>query len=227
MRPLSFGCLSSRTSKRLTDRTVGAKSTLKNVVLGLVAGSLAAGVEITTSVWSWRQFPWVQPGYAGIPYSPYYPVFTDYLWGHLLGWTVALVLLIAVCLSTQSHANSDNCATVVTFVSLGDVLADAAKYDGKEIIVRGSYRMVIHGSVLMMSSCPANLVNLRQAKGYVENQSALKIIRSNTRKGSIQDDRGCAAWNLSSCTPRRVLRSELRTLRNREPRLSLCRARRQ
>jgi hypothetical protein len=82
--------------RRMDRRTAGVKSKLENVVLGLVAGSLAIGGEVATSVWYWRQLPWEQPGYAGIPYSPYYPSFTDYLWGHLFGWTVALIVCAVV-----------------------------------------------------------------------------------------------------------------------------------
>ena len=79
--------------KRIMGRTGdGDKSRLQNLVLGLIAAGLATGGEVASSVWYWRRFPWSQPGYAGIPYSPYYPSLTDYLWGHLFGWTVFVAI---------------------------------------------------------------------------------------------------------------------------------------
>jgi len=66
------------------------------------------------------------------------------------------------------------------------VLADAAKYDGKKITVRGLYRMVIHGSILMRSACPKVNVNLRGAPNWKGDKRALAVIRSLTKKDQFQ-----------------------------------------
>lgn len=66
------------------------------------------------------------------------------------------------------------------------VIADAAKYDGKEILVRGLYRMVIHGSVLMDRSCSNTDVNLRESSGYKANKEASALLRSLTKKDRFQ-----------------------------------------
>jgi hypothetical protein len=66
------------------------------------------------------------------------------------------------------------------------VLADPSQYDGKEITVRGLYRMVIHGSVLMSSDCGKDLVNMRQTTDYKGDKHARAMVRSVTRKDQFQ-----------------------------------------
>jgi len=81
-----------RNVQRLAGRNpYAARYTVKKALklLGLV---LAFGGEVTTSAWHWRQLPWSKAGYVGIPYSPYYPYFSDYLWGHLTGWAIVLAV---------------------------------------------------------------------------------------------------------------------------------------
>ena len=67
-------------------------------------------------------------------------------------------------------------------ISLCAVLADAPKYEDKEIVVRGLYRMVIHGAVLIDNACSHTDVNLRESSGYKVNKAALSLLRSLTKK---------------------------------------------
>ncbi len=96
--------------------------------------------------------------------------------------TIATTVLLAACLSPLTLAGKDKCAAFVQAVPLCTVLSDAPKYDGKEITVRGLYRMVIHGSVLMSPACSPTYVNMRRALDEKPNKQALAVIRSLTRK---------------------------------------------
>ena len=66
------------------------------------------------------------------------------------------------------------------------VIADAAKYDGKEIMVRGLYRMVIHGAILMDRACSKTDVSLRDSPGYKADKKAASVLRSITKKDQFQ-----------------------------------------
>ena len=79
--------------QRLAGRNLyETRYTVKKAALQLLGLVLAFGGEVTTSVWYWRQLPWSKTDYGGIPYSPYYPYFSDYLWGHLTGWAIVLAI---------------------------------------------------------------------------------------------------------------------------------------
>jgi hypothetical protein len=73
-----------------------------------------------------------------------------------------------------------------TEVSICQVTSDAQNYDGKQITVRGLYRMVIHGAILMDRSCPKEETNLREAQGYKADRKASALIRSLTKKDQFQ-----------------------------------------
>jgi hypothetical protein len=66
------------------------------------------------------------------------------------------------------------------------VIADAARYDGKEITVHGLYRMVIHGAILMDRACSKTDVNLRESLGYKADKKAASALRSITKKDQFQ-----------------------------------------
>jgi hypothetical protein len=100
--------------------------------------------------------------------------------------SIVVVLLLAQCLSALPSAADDGCALSAQSLPLCTVLADATKYDGKEIIVRGLYRMVIHGSILMGSACPKINVNLRGASNWKGDKHALAVIRSLTKKDQFR-----------------------------------------
>jgi hypothetical protein len=71
-------------------------------------------------------------------------------------------------------------------MSLCGVLKDAAKYDGKEIVVHGLFRASPHGSLLIDRACPKTDVNLRESPGYKTDKKAEKVIRSITKKDQFQ-----------------------------------------
>jgi hypothetical protein len=71
-------------------------------------------------------------------------------------------------------------------VPLCAVIADASKYDGKEIVVRGLYRSVIHGTILMDHACPKADVGLREAPGYKADKHASALLRSLLKKNQFQ-----------------------------------------
>jgi hypothetical protein len=97
-----------------------------------------------------------------------------------------VVVMLGVCITSFAGSGDDRCASSVEAVPLCTVLSDAAKYDGQEITVRGLYRMVLHGSVLMSPACGKIYVNVRQASDYRANKHALGIMRSLTKKDQFQ-----------------------------------------
>jgi len=99
---------------------------------------------------------------------------------------VRIVLAFAICLSTLARSADHECPALAEAVPLCTVLADASQYDGKETTVRGLYRSVIHGSVLMSPDCGKDLVNMRQTSDYKADKHAQTMIRSVTRKNQFQ-----------------------------------------
>jgi hypothetical protein len=97
-----------------------------------------------------------------------------------------VLILIASCLGSLCPSGTTTCTSLESAVPLCSVLSDPGSYDGKEITVRGLYRTVLHGSILMGSACLKTLVNVRGAPDYKANKHALAIIRSATRKDQFQ-----------------------------------------
>jgi hypothetical protein len=95
-------------------------------------------------------------------------------------------LLVAACFSSAGFSANDQCTERAEVVSLCSVLSDATKYDGKEIVVSGLYRMVLHGSILMGSACPKNYVNLRGTPNEKEDKHALAVLRAFYKKKKNQ-----------------------------------------
>jgi hypothetical protein len=98
---------------------------------------------------------------------------------------IVFMLVLTCCPSPAAREQAKDNAPVEA-MPLCTVLADAAKYDGKEIVVRGLYRMVIHGSILMDRACSKTDVNLRQAPGYKADKQALSVLRALTKKDQFQ-----------------------------------------
>lgn len=99
---------------------------------------------------------------------------------------IALLLLPQACFSLLALAKDYPCTAKANAIPLCTVLSDAANYDGKEITVKGLYRMVIHGSILMSPACGKTYVNLRQAPDYKADKHASAVIRSMTKKDQFQ-----------------------------------------
>lgn len=99
---------------------------------------------------------------------------------------ISVVLLLAVCLTPLSLSADDDCTPSTQSIPICTVLADAAKYDGKEVTVNGVYRMVIHGSILTAPACSKDDVNLRRAAHWKGDKRAVATIRSLTKKNQFQ-----------------------------------------
>lgn len=56
------------------------------IVLWLLAGVLAVGVEVSTHIWCWWRVPWTKPTCLSLNYFPYY------FWHHLISWFVVVTL---------------------------------------------------------------------------------------------------------------------------------------
>jgi hypothetical protein len=99
---------------------------------------------------------------------------------------IVAVFLLLACFSLLAFAGDDRCTLSTETVPLCVLLSDATKYDGKEITVRGLYRMVIHGSILMSPACGKTHVNVRQAPGYKADKRGSAVMRSLTKKDQFQ-----------------------------------------
>jgi hypothetical protein len=90
---------------------------------------------------------------------------------------VILVVLILLA-SREGYAQDQP-------VKLCALLANASRYDGREVIVVGQFRSVIHGSILFEPQCPSE-VNLRDAPNYTEEKNAQAIMRKLLSKDRFQ-----------------------------------------
>ena len=89
---------------------------------------------------------------------------------------------------TASVARSQDASPLQT-VDICTVTTNPAVYDGKEILIRGLWRMVIHGSILMGTACPKMEINMTETAGYKANKKASSIIKSVTKRdqfGSVE-----------------------------------------
>jgi hypothetical protein len=99
---------------------------------------------------------------------------------------VTVVIVFLMCRTLPAAQGQPQASTSVQAMPLCAVIADAAKYDGKEVVVSGLYRMVIHGAILMDRSCSKTDVNLREAPAYKANKQASALLRSLTKKDQFQ-----------------------------------------
>ena len=100
-------------------------------------------------------------------------------------------------------------------ISLCAVLADAPKYEDKEIVVRGLYRMVIHGAVLIDNACSHTDVNLRESSGYKVNKAALSLLRSLTKKDRFRAVRYGFSRHIPRCPRGAMFWTDMCGLRDR------------
>ena len=99
---------------------------------------------------------------------------------------VALSILLAFTACLASDAYRRGCLDESKAVPLCKMLTNPETYDGRQVIVHGVYRMVLHGSVLTAPECAGTYVNLREAEGYRADKLALKVIRSAIKKDQFQ-----------------------------------------
>jgi hypothetical protein len=92
----------------------------------------------------------------------------------------------------------------VQAVDICTVVSNAAQYDGKEILVQGLWKMVIHGSLLKGNECPKVEVNLTQTQDYKANKKASSLVRSLAKKdqfGVVHSTSRVTACSSQSASP--------------------------
>jgi hypothetical protein len=99
---------------------------------------------------------------------------------------IASILLQTALLAWPCSAAEGDSAAPPQAIPLCTVLANATKYDGKEVTVRGLYRMVIHGSILLHPDCPTEEVNVRRVADWKANKKAAATLRAVTKKDRFQ-----------------------------------------
>lgn len=95
-------------------------------------------------------------------------------------------MLMSVCSISPVMGSEARKDQSLQAIPLCRVIANAPKYDGKLIEVRGLYRFVIHGSILMDRGCPGNVASLRGTPGSKDNKRALSVMRSQAKKDQFQ-----------------------------------------
>lgn len=98
----------------------------------------------------------------------------------------ASVILLLTCLTVAAHTQDVRHGTSSDAIPLCEVIANSSKYDGNAIVVRGQYRFVIHGAILMDRACSKTDVNLREAPGYKAEKHASSVLRTVTKKDRFQ-----------------------------------------
>ncbi len=68
-------------------------------------------------------------------------------------FVVIRVILFAFYLAPLTFASESKCPESALAIPVCNILADAAKYDGKDVAVRGLYYRVTHGSILTAPAC--------------------------------------------------------------------------
>jgi hypothetical protein len=99
---------------------------------------------------------------------------------------IAATFVFTLCFSSLALCGGDKCPAAAEALPICTVLANASKYDGKEITVRGLYRMVIHGSILSGPECFNTNINLRGSPGYKADSRAAGVERSLTKKDQFR-----------------------------------------
>jgi hypothetical protein len=116
----------------------------------------------------------------------YHPVIA-YLWGvAAMKSSVLFASGLLALAASVAHSQAD---ARIQAVDICTITANPANYDGKEFLVRGLWRMVIHGSILMGKVCPKIEVNLTEVAGYKANKKASSLVRSLAKKdqfGSVE-----------------------------------------
>jgi hypothetical protein len=92
----------------------------------------------------------------------------------------AFLILGLILLSSRSSA--DDCSASAEAIPICTIVADAAKYDGKQILVKAIWRAAIHGSILTGPTCLDVGINSRKAENSHAEKQALKTIHSLTKK---------------------------------------------
>ena len=100
---------------------------------------------------------------------------------------IAITILVAACFARPAFSAEKKCSADPEAMPLCAVLTDAAKYDGKDLTVRGTYYRVIHGSILTAPACRSTKVNVRSAEDWKANEHALSVLNLRARKNQGTD----------------------------------------
>lgn len=95
------------------------------------------------------------------------------------------LVALACCLPLPS-GSTEQCAESKRAVDVCTLISNPNTYDGKELVIRGFYQMVIHGSTMTGSGCKTTDVNMRQAPKWKANKQAEKVLRAQTKKNQFQ-----------------------------------------
>jgi hypothetical protein len=96
-------------------------------------------------------------------------------------------MVLAACFALSASSNEKACSATAEAIPLCRVLADAPKYDGKDVTVEGLYYRVIHGSILTAPACRTMKVNMRSAADWHGDKHVVSVLNSLTRQNQPAD----------------------------------------
>lgn len=91
-----------------------------------------------------------------------------------------------VCFVPVISRSDEKCAAATQALDVCTLIANPAVYDGKELVIRGLYRMVIHGSIMTGPGCKTTDVNMRRAPNWKADKQAQTVLKTQTKKNQFQ-----------------------------------------
>jgi hypothetical protein len=85
-----------------------------------------------------------------------------------------------------TSSSDEKCAGSTQAIDICTIVSNPAEYDGKELVIRGLYRMIIHGSIMTGSTCRKVHVNMRLAYTWKGDKHAQAVLRTQTKKNQYQ-----------------------------------------
>jgi len=104
--------------------------------------------------------------------------------GSALASVSALVAL--TCFLPLTTRSDEKCVESKQAVDVCALLSNPSESDSKELVIRGLYRVIIHGSIMTGSTCKKVDVNMRRAHEWKGDKRAQAALRTQMKKNPYQ-----------------------------------------
>ena len=99
--------------------------------------------------------------------------------------SASCLVVLASFLPVTSRSD-EKCAGSTQAIDICTVVSNPGAYDGKELVIRGLYRMVIHGSIMTGPACKKVDVNMRRAYDWKGDKHAQAVLQTQAKKNQYQ-----------------------------------------
>ena len=93
-----------------------------------------------------------------------------------------LGLAVLVCSIPVQSKSDQKCPESMQAVDICTLISNPPAYDGKELLIRGQFRVVIHGSIMTGAGCKETSVNMRQAYNWKADKHAKAVLQKQMKK---------------------------------------------